>query len=163
MCFALPAINEEDIFHQSNRAPCGNTFPLNTLSEFSRCFPSCAPLQASLLLGTKKKNLHRAARKSQCKIQILPSWKGGWHGLGQSPQEVVESPTLELFRKWVDEALGDMVNWPESFQSKAGLEDLGGPFQLLWFHHCTLKMTQDSSNHHEERAASPERVIWEGF
>lgn len=77
MCFALPAINEEDIFHQSNRAPCGNTFPLNTLSEFSRCFPSCAPLQASLLLGTEKKTCTGQIGKASAKSRSFPAGKEG--------------------------------------------------------------------------------------
>ena len=42
------------------------------------------------------------------------------------PREVVESPSLEVFKKRVDKALKDVVYWAWLM---VGLDDLKGPFQ----------------------------------
>lgn len=68
MCFALATINEEDIFHQSNRAPCGNTIPLNTYGGFPGCFPYYAAPQAP----------SRSAQKKTCIRQLIKASARFW-------------------------------------------------------------------------------------
>jgi len=49
-----------------------------------------------------------------------------WHRL---PMEVVESPTLEVFKKHVDVALRNTVSGHGAGRLAAGLDDLRGLFQ----------------------------------
>jgi len=54
--------------------------------------------------------------------RVVKHWK-------RLPREVVQSPSLEAFKKHVDVALGDMVSRHGCVGLTVGRDDLGGLFQ----------------------------------